>query len=130
MNTAAEEPHIPLGDRGLGALVGQGPRRIHKSLALLHPCPTELGEPAGLPRLLDLLDPAEIVDARSTPIRGEARPAVPSTSSGGAHLHQTFTDCREEPRSACGLLGVSQYPLLVWRRLGQTRAAPVDESEL
>jgi anti-sigma factor RsiW len=54
------EVHILLGAYVLGSLSAQDRRVFSTHLQSCSPCRAELAKLAGLPRLLDLLDPAEV----------------------------------------------------------------------
>ena len=62
MNALIGEPHVLLGAYVLGALSETDQAAFRSHLRWCQHCREELAEVAGLPRLLDLVDPA-IVDA-------------------------------------------------------------------
>ncbi|MDN5796787.1 MAG: zf-HC2 domain-containing protein [Intrasporangium sp.] len=62
MNSLIGEPHVLLGAYVLGALSDEDQVAFGSHLQCCRQCREELAEVAGLPRLLDLVDPA-VVDA-------------------------------------------------------------------
>jgi len=86
MTSTAEEPHILAGAYVLGSLSAEDHRAFTIHLRSCPRCRTELDELAGLPRLLDLLDPAAV-----EMLAGSLMSGRPSTGPCSPELAAMFT---------------------------------------